>query len=192
MPIKDPLISKSSSQQWKEIVQIRSELHHKYLEYWINNNLFSLVWWLMLILFISLWFIWWKHVDKTKLHEIITFGVMVGLVASVIDIIGCENVLWGYPNDLVPLISPLTVTDFCLLPITYMFLYQYFVNWKSFITASVIGSALYVFVAEPTAETVDMFQLHNWKHLYDFPLYILLALSLKWLMNKIMLIQKNS
>ena len=164
MFIKDSLISQSDSQQWKEILQIRSELHHKYSAYWLNKNLFSLAWWLMVILFISLWFIWWKRVDKTKLNEIVTFGFMVALISnSCIDIIGCENVLWGYPIDLDPLISPLTVTDFCLIPITYMLLYQYFVNWKSFIIASVIISALYVFVAEPIAIQLNIFQLHNWK-----------------------------
>jgi hypothetical protein len=191
MPIKDSLILKSDSQQWKEIIRMRSDLHHKYFAYWLNNNLFSLAWWLMLILIILLWVIWWKHVNKAKLLEIVTFGVMVGLLASIIDIIGCENVLWGYPNDLDPLITPLTVTDFCLIPISYMFLYQYFVNWKSFITTSIILSALYVFVAEPLAVKLDIFQLHNWRHIYDFPMYLLLALSLKWVLNKIMLIQNN-
>ena len=192
MPIKDSIISKSNSEQWNEIIRIRNELHHKYLAYWLNSNLNSLVWWLMLFLFISLWFIWWRRVNKTKLFEIVTYGVMVALIASVIDIIGCETVLWGYPNDLVPLISPLTVTDFCLIPISYMLIYQYFVNWKPFIIASIILSALYVFVAEPIAVYLDIFQLHNWKHIYDFPMYIVLAISLKWVMNKIALIQKNS
>jgi hypothetical protein len=192
MFIKNSPILKSDSPQWKEIIKIRNELHNKYSEYWLNNNLFSLAWWLMLILCISLWFIWWKLVNKTKLLEIVAFGTMVGLIASVIDIIGCENVLWGYPNDLDPLITPLTVTDFCLIPISYMFLYQYFVNWKSFVIASVLLSAFYVCVAESLAEQLGIFQLNHWKHIYDFPMYILLALLLKWVINKIVLIQKNS
>jgi hypothetical protein len=192
MLIKDSIIVKSDSLQWKEIVQLRQELHNKYIVYWLNRNLFTLVWWLMFILFVSLWFIWWKLVNKAKLLEIVTFGAIVGVIASTIDTIGCESVLWGYPNDLIPLIVPLIVTDYCLIPISYMFLYQYFVDWKSFFIASIVLSALYVCVAEPIAVKLDIFQLNNWQHVYDFPLYILLALSLKWVINKIMSIQKNS
>ena len=117
---------------------------------------------------------------------------MVGLIASYIDIIGCEYVLWGYPSDLIPLITPLTVTDACLIPISYMFLYQYFVNWKPFIIASIILSALYVFALEPLAIHLDIFELNDWKHIYDFPIYILMGISLKYVINKIIIFQRNS
>jgi hypothetical protein len=192
MPIKDWLIQHSDSPLWKEILQTRIKLRDIYLKYWLEYNVFSLSWWLMLILVISLWFIWWKRVDKARLHEIITYGAIVSLIATIIDIVGCEYVLWGYTADLVPLISPLLVTDYCFLPITYMLLYQYFTDWRSFITATTIVSALLAFIAESIAVLLDIYQLNNWKHLYSFPMYILLAIFFKWLLNKIIIKQKNS
>ena len=192
MPIKNPLILRSDSSLWKEQIQTLVKLRDVNFRHWSENNLFSLVWWLMLILLISLWFIWWKRVDKTRLHEIVTYGLMVSLIAIIIDVIGTHFVLWGYPNMLEPLVSALTVSNFALLPVTYMLIYQYFSDWKSFTIASVILSFLLAFVAEPIAILLDIYQMNNWKHSYDFPLYILLAVLLKWTMNKIMIIQKNS
>ncbi len=117
---------------------------------------------------------------------------MVSLIATIIDIIGCEYVLWGYSVDLVPLISPLIVTDYCFLPITYMLLYQYFVSWRSFTIAATVMSLLLAFVAESLAILLDIYQMNNWRHLYSYPMYIILAVALKGLMNKIMEKQKNS
>lgn len=191
MPIKDSLILKSDNPLWKEILKTRIKLNEMDLTFWLKNNIFSLVWWLMLVLFISFWFIWWKHVNKTRLLEIVTFGVMVAFIATVVDIFGCEYVRWGYPVDLDPLITPETITDFCILPVTYMLLYQYFTDWKSFTIAAVVISAILAFVAEPIAILLDIYQMNNWNHLYSFLMYILLALTLKWLMNKIVIIQKK-
>lgn len=192
MPINDPYILHSDNPLWKEQIQLRIHLRDINLQYWLENNLFSLVWWLMVILIISLWFIWWKRVDKTRLHVIVTYGLMVTIIAAFINIVGSDYVLWVYPNELFPLISPLTVLDYCLLPVSYMLLYQYFTNWKPFTIAAVILSAFLTFIAQPIAVMLDIYHLYTWKHIYDLPLYFLLAITMKWVLNKIILKQANS
>ncbi|MBC7765274.1 MAG: hypothetical protein H7Y41_02230 [Hyphomonadaceae bacterium] len=190
MIINDPRILISDNPLWIEQINIRHDLSEINLKFWLENNLFSLVWWLMLILFILLWVIWWKRVDKTRLHEIVTYGVMVSLIATYINIIGSDYVLWVFPNSLVPLISPLLIVDFCIFPVMYMLLYQFFTNWKPFAIATVVLSTFLTFIAEPIAVMLNIYQLVQWKHIYDFPLYILLAFSVKWFMHTVMKKQK--
>lgn len=175
----------SNSPLWKEQVQILTKLRDVITEHWLKYNVFSVVWWLMIILIVLLWVLWWKKVDRNRLHELVTYGLMVSLIAIVIDVIGVNLVLWGYPNRLTPFGSPLIVTDFCIFPVSYMLLYQRYSYWRDFLIATVILAFFIAFVAENVAVALDIYKLINWKHLYDFPLYILLAISLKWIMSKL-------
>ena len=175
----------SSSPLWKEQLQALRKLRDLNFEHWLHNNLFSVTWWLMLILFVTLWVIWWKGVDRNRMREIVTYGLMISLAATVIDVIGVNYVLWEYPIKLLPIGTPLIITDYCLLPVVYMLMYQRYEDWKSFIVSNIVLAIFLAFVAEPIAVWLDIFQLNNWKHYYDIPMYFILALSLRWISCRI-------
>lgn len=181
------LLQKTMSENplWKEQVQARIALKTINLKHWLELNLFSPVWWLMLIIFIATWFIWWKLVNKTKLLEIVTYGLLVAFLFTILDFIGAEYVLWGYPNMILPLMPSLFVADLGSFPVIYMLIYQYFPDWIKFTIAITIASSFLAFIAEPIAVSLDIYQMNNWQHLYSFPIYIALALILKWILKKI-------
>lgn len=181
----------SDSPLWKEQIKIRIKLRDINLQHWLNNNVFSPVWWLMLILFIVLWFIWWKLVNKSKLLEIIAYGLFIMLISLIIDIVGTNNVLWNYPNKLIPLVPSLLFADLCAMPTIYMLIYQYFTTWKSFIAASIISGFLNAFICEPIAISLQIYEMNSWKHIYSFPLYIIIGLLFKKVMNLILRTQKS-
>ena len=172
-------INVSQHPLWQRQIELRKMLRDVSIDFWLKTNVFSLVWWLELILVFLLWFFWWKRVDKTRLLEIAFYGLMVAITATVIDLIGTESVLWGYPNMLVPLMPPLFVVNFSLLPVIYMLVYQYFSSWKSFVIATLIISFIFAYGLEPLAIWLDIYEMNNWKYLYSLPVYIALALSLK-------------
>lgn len=177
---------------WKEQIKGRMALRDINLKVWLETNLFSPVWWLMLILLIGIWFLWWKLVDKTRLMEIFTYGLMVSVLSIIFDAIASQSVIWGYPNRLIPLSPPLLLEDLCLLPVIFMLIYQYFTRWKSFSIALLITAFLIAFVVEPIAVWLDIFQLNKWEYQYSFLLYISMAAFLKWVMDNIKAKQNNS
>jgi hypothetical protein len=182
----------SQNSLWKEQVADRKHLSEINTKHWLENNLFTPVWWLMLIMFIMSWYIWWKLVYKNRLHEIIIYGLMVIIGATILDIFGTEFVLWGYPNMLIPTAPPLFFVDICILPIIYMLVYQYFTRWKSFLTAMIITAAIISFIGEPIAVWLEIYELNNWNHLYSFPIYIILAIIFKWICSKIIKYKRKS
>ena len=182
----------SENPLWKEQLKTRVTLRDITLKHWLENNLFTPVWWLMLITFIIVWFIWWKFVNKNRFLEIVTYGLLVTCVTIILDIVGAEFALWGYPNMLVPTVPPLFIVDLGFLPVIYMFIYQYFSSWTAFTIAISITSFFISFIGEPIAVWLDMYELNNWQHVYSFPIYISMALILKWVLNKIMMIRSKS
>jgi hypothetical protein len=161
--------------------KLRLELHLRdiNLKHWLESNIFSPVWWLLLISFITLWVIWWKFVNKTKLLEIVTYGLLVSFLSTILNLFGTEFVLWGYPNNLVPVAPLLFEVDLGFLPVIYMLIYQYFPDWIKFTIVISITAVIIAFMGEPLAIRLYIYEMNNWKHIYSFPLYIALGLILK-------------
>ncbi|HCC08244.1 MAG TPA: hypothetical protein DEP72_08835 [Clostridiales bacterium] len=185
------LFQYSGDSLWNEMVQKRIELRDINLKLYLEQDLFSFLWWLKIIAFILVWAIWWKWVDKTRLLEIIAYGLMVSSLATVIDLIGMNMVLWGYPITLLPFTLPLYVADLGMIPVIYMLVYQNFSNWKSFIRAVFVMAVIVAFVVEPLNVWTGIYEMNNWNYLYSFPIYIISAILLKWIINKI-LFKQNS
>lgn len=176
----------------EEQIKARIALRDINLKHWLESNIFSPVWWLLLISFITLWVIWWKFVNKTKLLEIVTYGLIVSFLSTILNLFGTEFVLWGYPNNLVPVAPLLFEIDLGFLPVIYMLIYQYFPDWIKFTIAISITAVIIAFMGEPLAIRLDIYEMNNWKHIYSFPLYIALGLILKWILKKIIEKEKTS
>jgi hypothetical protein len=190
--IKISPILNTENPLWKELIKTRIQYKDVNFKYWMQSNLFSLAWWIMLITFIVLWVIWWKYLNKTKLFEIITYGFMISFIATVIDELGVALVLWGYPNTLFPIFPPLVFVNLGAIPIILMLIYQHFKTWKLFIVASLITSLLLAFVFEPLTIWLGIYEIYNWRFIYSVPIYFFTPLFFKWLINKIKTKQEHS
>ena len=182
----------AESPLWQEQIKARIAVRDVNMKFWLEYNVFTPVWWLMIITFMAVCIIWWKLVDKTRLLEIVAYGLMVALLSTIFDIAGAEMVFWGYPNMVEPLIPPLFIVDLGVLPVAYMLVYQYFTDWKKYIIAMSVTAFFFAFIGEPIAEWLNMYQITNWKHIYSFPIYIALGIFLKWIMNIIILRETKS
>lgn len=160
--------------------------------YWMEHVLFSFNWWFLIILSIIPWFFWWKFVDKKRLLEISCIGFLSMLIALCLDLIGTSFVFWSYQFNLVQMLLPLCTIDMTLLPILNMLLYQLFPKWKSYIVASIVVALIGTFLAEPLFVWMGIYILHSWEHIYSLPIYIAIAISLKWFMQKMKACQANA
>lgn len=170
----------------EKIFELESQLTQIRIENWLHHDLFSFQWWLLLATLIIPWLIWWKWADKTRLTEIMLFGLVIFIIASFLDAVMSEMRLWEYNYYVIPYWPRLISADFSIIPVTYMFIYQYFRKWKDFLRAMLGVSLFFAFVGEPLLVWLHIYSLHAWRHFYSLPIYFAMAVMAKYLIHLIL------
>ncbi|KAA0545384.1 hypothetical protein FZW96_18625 [Bacillus sp. BGMRC 2118] len=168
---------------FEDVKMVDRHLSEIRMEYFIHENLFTFQWWLLVILMLLPWAIFFYLVNRKSLIEILFYGSLISSLTVLLDDIGVELQLWSYKYQFVKLIPRLNPVDYCILPVFYMLIYQYFRSWKSFISAMIIFSAFASFIAEPLFIWLDIYIPTKWEHWYSFPCYILLGIFVKALLQ---------
>jgi hypothetical protein len=176
----------NSSLNYTEILDAQRHLHELQYKHWLQYELFTYQWWALLGVLIIPWLIWWRIVDKTRIAIIISYGLYIMFVVIAMDAIGIAHQLWIYPIKLIPIIAHLISIDWSLLPVINMLIYQCFPRWKPFLIAVTSLSALMSFVGEPLGEWVGIYFVLHWYHICSFPIYVMIAVSGKWLIEQLL------
>ena len=181
-----------NDQLFNQYIAAKNDLFSLRLDHWIKREFLSSQWLGIVFATVIFIFLWWRLLDKKRLIEILLFGLFIAIISSIIDGIGTELNAWDYPIKLGPMYFPLVVVDLLMLPYILMLLYQYFADWKNYLVAITIASAIFCFIIEPFLRYTGIYVLYTWKYHYSFPIYILIALFCKWLMHLILLRQERS
>lgn len=161
--------------------EMQRQLVNKSINYWVNDVFNTWQWWLNIATLILPIIIWWKLVNKKNLKDLIIYGFFASGFAVLFDVVGETLVLWEYPYLVIPMDYILIDTDYSVLPVVYMLAYQYFPKWKGFILSNVLISAIFSFLAEPLLVWLGLYELHGWKYIYSFPIYVAIAIVCKWI-----------
>lgn len=175
---------------YQEVIEVRRELQRLSLEHWLQDDIYKWTWWLNVVLTIVPWIIWWKLVDRKRVFEIMVYGLLVAMTATLMDTWGTQAVLWGYPDVMIPFITRFFPIDYVLIPVIYMLIYQYFSDWKPFIIANLITAAVFAFVLESVMKWLGLYEMYIWRHIYSFIIYFGLAVFWKWVVGKIIVSQQ--
>lgn len=181
----------SVSPNWDEIIGQRRQINDMLMDYWLTNTLFSFNWWFLLVITIMFFIIWLIVLDKKRIIEIASFGLIIGTTTFILDIIGITLVLWSYPDKIIPVIPPIIEIHHVHLPIIYMVIYQFFNSWKSFLIAMTMASLIFSFVFEPLTEWLGIYEVYNWKYIYSFPIYIFIGWIFRWTIIKVKQIENR-
>ncbi|MBP2642732.1 MAG: hypothetical protein H6Q67_619 [Firmicutes bacterium] len=173
-------------------LQFQIQLTAMRIDQWLQEDVFHFRWWFLLGLFSFSIYLWWKLVDKRRLPEVILFMGLTTILTLILDEYGEELSLWDYPIDIFPIFPPMTAIDLASLPMIYSLIYQYFGTWKSFSWATVIMATIFCFVLEPLLMWGDFYQLLKWKYYYGFPIYIAMALLIRWIVITIYTIARKT
>jgi hypothetical protein len=168
-----------------KVQSIHKTLIYAQLDYWQNHIVFTDLWWLLVVLCVVAWAVWVKTVDKRHLPQIALFGAFVLIVTTTLDGLGSETLMWDYPVQVTPHFTRFIPVDFVAMPLTYMWLYQGCKTWRSFIIASVVMSLTFSFLLEPLAAWIGIYDPIHWRHIYSFPIYVAIALCLRWTVEAI-------
>jgi len=162
------------------------------VQHWLKYELFTPQFWMLIGMLFIPWIIWWILVEKRRFLEIIIYGLLISTIVTLFDEIGCQLNWWEYHYDIEPLFPRLMPMNFTFLPILYMLVYQYFTKWKSFVMASIVMAVIMAFIGEPLMALTGIYVLLEWKSIYSFPIYIILALILKVVLNWIMKVHQRA
>jgi hypothetical protein len=160
-------------------------------DYYIHENLFTFQWWFLTILMVIPWILFILLVKKEYLIETLLFGSIISMITVFLDDLGVELQFWAYKYQFLKLIPRLNPVDYCILPVFYMLIYQYFREWKPYFIAVTLFSLFASFIAEPLFVWLDIYQMYNWQHYYSLPLYIIIPILVKRIMTLLKRISYN-
>ncbi len=170
----------------ESIYELERQLTQMRIENWLKHDLFSFQWWLLLAVLVIPWLLWWKWVDKKRLTEITLFGAFILIIASFLDATMSDLRFWKYNYYVIPLWPRLITADFTIIPVAYMFIYQYFQTWKSFLLVMLVISLFFAFIGEPILVWLKIYTLHTWRHYYSLPIYFAMGTMVKFLTHWIL------
>ena len=170
---------------FEDIKKARENLRDISIQHWIQDDLFTWKWWLMLVAAIIPWLIWIKFHDKKRTFEIMCYGLIWAMIACITDVLGADMILWGYPDKLLPTVPPLLPADITVIPISFMFIYQYAKTFKTYLLLSLILSAIFAYIIEFLFIKMGMFILHKWTHTYSFIGFFILSIVVYTLIKKL-------
>ncbi len=179
----------NESEMMNQMIQVKMMYKQLSIEHWVKYEVFTWQWWIGVVCVVIPLLLWWKVVDRRRILEITAFGFMVNILATFLDVIGSELLLWNYTIRILPQISLLFPVDFILVPIIYMLIYQRYKAWKQFLSASTIAALTLAFIVEPLAVYIKQYQLISWHYAYSFLLYILIVIIAKIFADKLLSIE---
>ncbi|MBM6617867.1 CBO0543 family protein [Bacillus suaedaesalsae] len=159
---------------------------------WLNNELFTWNWWVLLAFALLPWMVWFKFKERKILIESILVGTIAIIPTTYLDAIGLDLKFWTYPVQFIPLGARALPFDMSMVPVAYMLLYQFFKTWRAFIIGLLIMATLFAFIGEPVSKAMNLIYYLKWKYYYSFFYYIILGLFIKWFVNKCRDINKNN
>lgn len=175
----------------EEIHQAQLKLSQLRWTYWIHHVVFSWQWLFMLAALVLLFVIWLKWVNKRQLVVISLYGVFSFIIITYLDTLGGDLELWEYPYMVLPWGPRILCIDL-VITIIYMFIYQYFRSWKSFFYMMVATSFIFSFVLEPLSVWMNIYKPYVWKPIYSFPIYIIIALFVRWVVVAIYKVEHHN
>ncbi|UFU00761.1 hypothetical protein KO561_07445 [Radiobacillus kanasensis] len=158
---------------------------------WLQYDLFTFDWWLLLAFFILPWVLWVKLVDRDRIVENFLFGMFIIKITTITDILGTEIDFWQYPTSLFPIFPRAFPFDISMVPVALMLLYQYFNTWKSYIIALISMAGVFAFIGEPFSVWKELVIYIKWNYIYSFFFYIIVGISIRAFVIKLKNLKKK-
>lgn len=167
----------------EKLLELKQTTMHLSLEHWYNYEIFTWQWWIKFAYSIIPIIVFFKLLDRKRNFEILTYGLMISLISTVIDFEGVNFVLWDYPIRMLPS-GFFQVHDLVLIPITSMLIFQYCSRWKKFALANLALAAAGAYIEEPIAIWMNIYIPLNWKHTYSFIIFFMMTIICKFIIEK--------
>lgn len=176
-----------SHEQFNQMIyEAERQLTQLRIENWLNLDLFSWQWWILLVLLFLPWLVWWKYVDKQRLQEIFIVGLLVLILSAHLDAVFSETGLWYYHYWLTPWTPHLVTANFSFIPVVYMLVYQRYRSWSSYLAAMAVLALVLAVPIEMILVWTDIFEIRHWRSCYGIPIFFGMGVLVRWLTQTMM------
>lgn len=164
---------------YEDVNKVNEILNELAASHWYHDDFLTMNWWILCFATLIPWVIWYIYRDKKRTFEILSYGLIWVVFAFILDEIGRNLILWSYPDNLLPQVEHLLPADFSIIPVSFMFVYQFTKSMKTYILGSAATSVIIAYIVEHLFEKRGMIVLHNWSHTSTFVGFILLSFLIK-------------
>ncbi|SHH61168.1 hypothetical protein SAMN02745823_00471 [Sporobacter termitidis DSM 10068] len=160
-------------------VYIQKQLTELRVQRWLDDELFSPLWWILIAAMIALVVLWWVLIRREKILEVSLFAFLAAVIYMGICEYGEELTLWDFPTDIIAYFPTLSAINFVLLGLGFSLLYQYFEQTMSFAWAAAVFSAAVCFGADPLLSAAGLYRLVRWHYFESLPIYFASAVLVR-------------
>jgi hypothetical protein len=170
-------------------------IHHQNVKqdinHWLNHELFTWNWWVLVAFILIPLIIWLIVVDRKRILEVILVWTLVIIPTSYLDAIGVDLKFWVYPVQFLPITPRALPFDVFMVGITFMLLYQFFNSWRSYLIALFIMALVFAFIGEPISKRLNLVYYIKWKYYYSFLYYVSLGVTVRTIVIKCKQLSEN-
>jgi hypothetical protein len=173
-----------------EIVQ-----SERWVEYWSHySHYFTWQFWVVLSLFVIPLILVVLFIDRRKIFMLGFYGYSVHVFFGYTDILGVNNGFWTYPYKLFPILPASITLDASLIPVIYMFFYQYLLNHGKNYYLWMLGLCLFLaYIFKPLMVGLGLFHFGGKENFFVLFLgYAFTALIAKIIMNIFLFLSKSN
>lgn len=159
-------------ESYKKIKSLKEQLTHLETEHWeLYSSLGAWEFWVILVFFfIAPLVVLYFFIDRRKMLLLGFYGFNIHVWFGYFDTLGARHGFWGYPYELVPFLSGNISLEAALIPVLFMFVYQWTLNNnKNFYLYTIALSLFLCFILKPILSLHHFFLLHhgfNYFHLF--------------------------
>lgn len=171
-------------QYWDEIYNVRDKLNADLISYWKEFSfLDDWQFWLVLALLVLPLVLLYVYVDRTRIFEILFFGFCVHMLWTYTDTLLGFTSLFVHQYFIVPLLPYALSMTSSVLPVGYLFVYQYATNHgKNFYLYAILVSAVFAFVFLPIEDFMGLSEFNKGMNMfYLFLIDLAIAFLSYWL-----------
>ncbi|MGJ9383855.1 CBO0543 family protein [Salipaludibacillus sp. CF4.18] len=155
----------SQQEHFEHIHRLMSELENTYMDYWQKFSDFR-TWefWAVLATLTIPIIILIIGIDKSKIFLLGFFGYSVHILAAYTDALGIRKLWWDYPHVVFPQLPGSISIDASLIPVYFIFLYQWCLNKnKNYWLYASLSAIGFTFILKPIMISLNLFQIYtNW------------------------------
>lgn len=159
------------------------QLHEEFGRLWLEETFLHWDWWVAIGLSLGAWYIWIRYRKKESTHRLLYAGMTAILISLCFDYIGTACGLWYYNGKLTPSFPAWLPFNFCMMPVTIMYLIQTkprIAPWKKGLFFGVATA----YIGEPIFVWAGFYVMTGWHFYYSIPIYSLIYLFCDWLAKR--------
>lgn len=168
-----------------EIESTRAHVNKMDTTQWLNHELFSLNWWIIVIFNVVLFALLVFLADRRRTSQIAVSFLIAYAIVGFFDESGEYFGWWSYPYELIPFSARFNAVNFFAIPSIIALVYQWFTRWSSFLLATVVYAAVNSYVGEPIFVMLGIYKLNTWTYTGSFLVMIVIPVLVKYLTDVI-------